>query len=86
MDGKGKGDGEGMVKGLLLLHVGVMLLLGCVTSSPSLCMLSSPHCHPVLYPGHVVIPCRRRLIIIFVGVVVASLLSSSHVLVVLSLS
>jgi len=82
-DGKGKGDGKGMVKGMLSIHVGIMLLLGHVTLSPSLHVLSSPLCccH-MSYPGCIIVPCQCRLVVIFAGVVVASLLLSLRVLVV----
>jgi len=87
MDGKGKGDGEGMVKGMSLIHVGIVSSLGCVTSLPSLHVSLLPlHCHCVSYRGHVIVPHWHHLIIIFAGVIIASLLLSSRVLVVLSLS
>jgi len=76
MDGKGKGDGKGMVKGMSSIHVGVMSSLGYVASSPSLRVLSSPlRCRRMLYRGCVMVPCcccPRML--------------SSHVLVMSSLS
>jgi len=87
MDGKGKGDGEGMVKGMSSIHVGVVSLLGCVASSPSLCVSSLPLCcHCMSYRGHVIVPRQRLLVVIFAGVIVTSSLSSSCVLVVSSLS
>jgi len=71
-----------MVKGMSLIHVSVVSSLGHVALSPSSCMSSSPlHCRHVLYPGCVIIPRQCRLVIVFTGVVVASSLSSSHVLV-----
>jgi len=61
-----------MVKGMSSIHVGVVSSLGHVASSPSSCMLSSPlHCRCVLYRG--------RVVIIIVGVIVTSSLSSSRV-------
>ena len=87
MDGKGKGDGEGMLKGMSSIHVGIVLLLGHVTSSPSSHVSSSPLCCRCMsYHGCVIVPRRRHLVIIFTGVIVASLLLSSRDLVMSSLS
>jgi len=56
-----------MVKGMLLIHVGIVLLLGCVASSPSSCVLSLPlRCCHVLYPGHVVVTCCILVVLLFV--------------------
>ena len=71
-----------MVKGMSSIHVGIVSLLGRVASSPSSRVLSSPlRCRRVSYSGHVVVPRRCRLVVVFAGVVVASSLSSSCVLV-----
>jgi len=95
MDGKGKGDGEGMVKGMSLIHVGVVSSLGHVASSPSSHVSSSPLCCRCMsYRGCVIVPCWHRLVVIFAGVVIASSLSSScvvlacpgHVVLVLAMS
>ena len=65
------------------IHIGVVSSLGHVTSSPSSHMSSSPlRCCRVSYPGCVVIPHWCCLVLVFTGVVVASSLSSSRVLVV----
>jgi len=72
-----------MVKGMSSIHVGIVSSLGCVASSPSLRMSSLPLCcRCVSYPGRVVIPRWCRLVVVFAGVVIASSLLSSHVLVV----
>ena len=71
-----------MVKGMSSIHVGIVSSLGRVTLLPSSHVSSSPlHCRCVSYPGRVVVPHQCRLVVVFVGVVVTSLLSSSHVLV-----
>ena len=71
-----------MVKGMLSIHVGVVSSLGHVALSPSSCMSTLPlHCCHVSYPGCVIVPRWCRLVVVFAGVVVASSLSSSRVLV-----
>jgi len=76
-----------MVKGMLSIHIGIVSSLGCVTSSPSSHVSSSLPlcCHRMSYPGHVIIPHRCCLVIIFAGVVIAPSLLSSRVLVMLFL-
>jgi len=81
---RGMVKGREMVKGMLLIHIGVVSSLGHVASSPFSHMSSSPlRCCHVSYPGCVVVSHRCCLIVVFAGVVVTLSLSSSCVLVML---
>jgi len=76
--------GKGMVKGMLSIHIGIVLLLGCVALSPSSHMSLLPlHCCCMSYPGHVIVPHRCRLIVVVLTCCPCML--SSCVLVMLSL-
>ena len=73
-----------MVKGMLSIHIGIVLLLGHVALLPSSGMSLSPlRCCHMSYPGHVIVPHWRRLIIVVLTCCPCML--SSCVLVMLSL-